>query len=260
MVPAEQEGKTVDEDDVLEATLEAGADDVHDLGEAFEVVSEATDLVAVRTALQAAGIDYDSAEASFVPDNKVELDKDGAAKLFRLIDALEDLDDVQNLFANYDVSDAIIDRARGRLTVPWLRRSARLRRGGPPAAAGVGGGCFVGGGLARPTGGGGAGCLVVWGPAPQGRLRQLGCRVAPTTSGGRVGLCAPRHPLRLARRRPCGSGPRAGSHPEAGRSRRPRGPSSPPGGVGWVRSIPVGRPQDFYLHTRPSVEGDLVGR
>ncbi len=76
VVPVDQEGRSVSEDDVLEATLEAGADDVHDLGEAFEVISEATDLVAVRTALQSAGLDYDSAEASFVPDLQVELDKD----------------------------------------------------------------------------------------------------------------------------------------------------------------------------------------
>jgi len=108
LVPTEQEGKSVSEDDVLEATLEAGADEVNDLGEALEVISEATDLVGVRTALQAAGIDYDSAEASFVPDNKIELDGDGAAKLFRLIDVLEDLDDVQNIFANYDVSDDVM--------------------------------------------------------------------------------------------------------------------------------------------------------
>ncbi|MCY7394894.1 MAG: YebC/PmpR family DNA-binding transcriptional regulator [Nocardioides sp.] len=110
LVPAAQEGRTVDEDDVLEATLEAGADDVNDLGDAFEVVSEATDLVAVRTALQAAGIDYDSADASFVPDNKIELDADGAAKLFRLVDVLEDLDDVQNIFANFDVPDEVMEQ------------------------------------------------------------------------------------------------------------------------------------------------------
>ena len=108
IVPADQDGRTVSEDDVLEATLEAGADECNDLGEAFEVVSEATDLVSVRTALQAAGIDYDSAEASFVPDNKIELDTEDAGKLFRLIDALEDLDDVQNLFANFDVSDEVM--------------------------------------------------------------------------------------------------------------------------------------------------------
>jgi YebC/PmpR family DNA-binding regulatory protein len=109
VVPKEQEGKTVAEDDILEATLEAGADDVNDLGDAFEVVSEPNDLVAVRTALQSAGIDYDSAEASFVPDTKVELDQEGAGKMFRLEEALEDLDDVQNIFANYDVSDEIME-------------------------------------------------------------------------------------------------------------------------------------------------------
>jgi YebC/PmpR family DNA-binding regulatory protein len=108
IVPVEQEGKQVSEDDVLEATLEAGAEDVNDLGEAYEVVSEATDLVAVRTALQAAGVDYDSAEASFLPSMQVELDKEGAAKAFRLVEALEDLDDVQNVYANFDVSDDIL--------------------------------------------------------------------------------------------------------------------------------------------------------
>ena len=69
---------------------------------------EATDLVAVRTALQAAGVDYDSAEAEFVPDMQVELDRDAAGKVFRLVEALEDLDDVQNVFANFDVPDAVL--------------------------------------------------------------------------------------------------------------------------------------------------------
>jgi transcriptional/translational regulatory protein YebC/TACO1 len=110
VVPVEQDGKQVTEDDVLEATLEAGADAVNDLGEAFEVVSEATDLVAVRTALQAAGVDYDSADASFVPDLQVQLDAEGAGKVFRLIDALEDLDDVQNVYANFDVADEVMEQ------------------------------------------------------------------------------------------------------------------------------------------------------
>ncbi len=108
IVPAEQDGKQVTEDDVLEATLDAGAEDVTDLGEAFEVVSEATDLVAVRTALQAAGVDYDSADASFLPSMQVELDQEGAGKVLRLVEALEDLDDVQNVFANFDVSDDVM--------------------------------------------------------------------------------------------------------------------------------------------------------
>jgi transcriptional/translational regulatory protein YebC/TACO1 len=93
---------------VLEAVLDAGAEEVNDLGESIEVVSEATDLVGVRTALQASGIDYDSAEAEFVPDMQVALDKDGAAKVFRLIEALEDSDDVQNVFANFDVPDEVM--------------------------------------------------------------------------------------------------------------------------------------------------------
>lgn len=96
------------EDDVLGAVLEAGAEEVNDLGETFEVISEATDLVAVRTALQEAGIDYDSADSSFVPSVQVELDEDGARKIFKLIDALEDSDDVQNVFANFDVADDIM--------------------------------------------------------------------------------------------------------------------------------------------------------
>ncbi|MGV9882932.1 YebC/PmpR family DNA-binding transcriptional regulator [Streptomyces sp. NPDC003006] len=96
------------EDDVLGAVLDAGAEEVNDLGESFEVLSEATDMVAVRTALQEAGIEYDSADANFVPTMQVELDEDGARKIFKLIDALEDSDDVQNVFANFDVSDEVM--------------------------------------------------------------------------------------------------------------------------------------------------------
>ncbi|MBZ3902423.1 YebC/PmpR family DNA-binding transcriptional regulator [Streptomyces griseiscabiei] len=96
------------EDDVLEVVLDAGAEEVNDLGESFEVLSEATDMVAVRTSLQDAGIDYDSAEANFVPTMQVELDEEGARKIFKLIDALEDSDDVQNVFANFDVSDDVM--------------------------------------------------------------------------------------------------------------------------------------------------------
>jgi YebC/PmpR family DNA-binding regulatory protein len=110
IVPRSQETRQVSEDDVLEATLDAGAEEVNDLGDAFEVVSEATDLVAVRSALQASGLDYDSAEASFVPSMQVELDDEkSAGAVLRLVEALEDLDDVQNVFANFDVPDAIME-------------------------------------------------------------------------------------------------------------------------------------------------------
>ena len=96
------------EDDLLEVVLDAGAEEVNDIGAAFEIVSEAADFVAVRTALQGAGIDYDSAEASFIPTMEIELDADGARKMFRVIEALEDSDDVQNVWVNGDVSDEIL--------------------------------------------------------------------------------------------------------------------------------------------------------
>ncbi len=97
------------EDDVLAAVLDAGAEEVNDMGEVFEVVSEPTDLVAVRTALQGAGIDYDSADSPFIPSVQVELDEDGARKVLRLVDALEDSDDVQNVYANFDISDDVLE-------------------------------------------------------------------------------------------------------------------------------------------------------
>jgi YebC/PmpR family DNA-binding regulatory protein len=105
------DGRT--EDDVLGAVLDAGAEEVNDLGDAFEVISEATDLVGVRTALQDAGIDYESAEMSFLPSVQVPLEEDGARKVLKLVDALEDLDDVQNVFANFDVSDEVMAAVEG---------------------------------------------------------------------------------------------------------------------------------------------------
>ncbi|BCB88989.1 YebC/PmpR family DNA-binding transcriptional regulator [Phytohabitans suffuscus] len=96
------------EDDVLGAVLDAGAEEVNDLGEAFEVVSEPTDLVGVRTALQDASIEYESAETPFMPSVNVPLDEEGARKVFKLIDVLEDCDDVQNVYANFDVSDEVM--------------------------------------------------------------------------------------------------------------------------------------------------------
>jgi YebC/PmpR family DNA-binding regulatory protein len=97
------------EDDLLMAVLDAGAEEVNDLGEAFEIISEASDLVPVRTALQDAGIDYESAESSFVPSVTVPLDEEGARKVFKVIDALEDCDDVQNVYANFEMDDALMD-------------------------------------------------------------------------------------------------------------------------------------------------------
>lgn len=104
-VPAD----AVSEDDVLAAVLEAGAEDVTKTpnGESFEVITEASDLVAVRTALVAAGIDYNAADAEFVPSLKVEVDAETARKVFKLIDALEDSDDVQNVYSNFDLTSEV---------------------------------------------------------------------------------------------------------------------------------------------------------
>jgi YebC/PmpR family DNA-binding regulatory protein len=95
------------EDDVLLAVLDAGAEEVNDLGDSFEVVSEATDLRAVRDAAKGAGIEVDSADASWLPSVTVPLDADTARKVLRLVDALEDCDDVQNVWANFDIPDEV---------------------------------------------------------------------------------------------------------------------------------------------------------
>lgn len=96
------------EDDILTAVLDAGAEDVELQGETFEIISEPQDLVGVRTALQDAGIDYESADAEFVPNLEVEIDADTARKVFKLIDALEDSDDVQNVYSNFDLSESVL--------------------------------------------------------------------------------------------------------------------------------------------------------
>ena len=98
------------EDDVLTAVLDAGAEEVNDLGESFEVISEPSDLIAVRSALQQAGIEYDSAEAAFLPTVEVELDEEQAKRVFRLIEAVEDSDDVQDVYANYSVPDEVMEK------------------------------------------------------------------------------------------------------------------------------------------------------
>ncbi len=107
MVPKAQKDGEVTEDSLLEVVLEAGADEVEDYGDSFRIISEATDFVAVRSALQQAGVDYDSAEAEFVPNLQVPLDVEGARKMLRVVDALEDSDDVQNVYVNGDISEDV---------------------------------------------------------------------------------------------------------------------------------------------------------
>jgi YebC/PmpR family DNA-binding regulatory protein len=107
-LPKQQDGRTLTEDDVLEATLDADPEEVNDLGDSFEIVADPSSTVPLRAAVQAAGLDYDSAEVSFVPDYTVEVDGQTAEKLMRIIDALEDSDDVQNVYANFDASDEVL--------------------------------------------------------------------------------------------------------------------------------------------------------
>lgn len=96
------------EDSILEAVLEAGVDDVEDRGEQFLVVTEPGAMVAVRTTLQAAGIDYESADVEFVPSMHIQVDVDTARSVIKLIDALEDSDEVQNVYSNVDMTPEVL--------------------------------------------------------------------------------------------------------------------------------------------------------
>lgn len=96
------------EDDVLMAVLDAGAEEVNDLGELFEITCEPTDLEAVRTALEEAGIEVEDSDSDFRASVEVPLDVEGARKIFRLVDALEESDDVQNVYTNIDLSDEVL--------------------------------------------------------------------------------------------------------------------------------------------------------
>ncbi|MFM1937208.1 MAG: hypothetical protein RLZZ320_66 [Actinomycetota bacterium] len=108
IVKKNQGDQVLSEDQVLESVLEAGAEEVNDLGENFEIVSSASDMVAVRTALQSAGIDYESADVSFLPSMSIPLDAENAKVVFELIDAIEECDDVQNVYGNFDVSEEVM--------------------------------------------------------------------------------------------------------------------------------------------------------
>ena len=101
------------EDDILLAVLDAGAEEVNDIGEKFEVVCESSDMNAVRDALKEAEIDYDSVEQDFRATMEVPADASTAKKVFNLIDALEDSDDVQNVFTNMNLSDEVLAELDG---------------------------------------------------------------------------------------------------------------------------------------------------
>ena len=100
--------KDLTEDDVLMAVLDAGADEIKEAGENFEIHSEPTDLRGVVSALEEAGIEYETDEIEFVPSLHVQLDAASARKFLKLADALEELDDVQNVYSNADISAEVM--------------------------------------------------------------------------------------------------------------------------------------------------------
>lgn len=104
--------KDSDEEVLMETALEAGAEDVQDRPEAgcIEVTCEPTDFAQVQDALEAAGLTAQVAEVSWIPENTIAVEGEAAGKLLALIERLEDLDDVQNVYANYDISDAEMER------------------------------------------------------------------------------------------------------------------------------------------------------
>jgi YebC/PmpR family DNA-binding regulatory protein len=106
------DGERYTEDDLLPA-IEAGAQDIADDGGIFEVLTEPADMSAVRSALEAAEIDVQSADIAWLPKARVPLEEDDAAKVMRLIDALEDNDDVDAVHANFDVDADVLERIAG---------------------------------------------------------------------------------------------------------------------------------------------------
>ncbi|MCA1764852.1 MAG: YebC/PmpR family DNA-binding transcriptional regulator [Desulfobulbaceae bacterium] len=102
--------EAIEEEKLMEVALEAGAEDVVDDGGVFQVLTAPEDLETVRVALESAGISYDEANLSMIPQNVVEVnDEKTAAQLMKLLDNLEDNEDVQNVHANFDIPDEIIE-------------------------------------------------------------------------------------------------------------------------------------------------------
>jgi len=107
------DGEGVDEDALMEVALDAGAEDIAEDGSQWQVTTEPTELMAVRTALDGAGIGYASAELTMVPKTTISPDEKEARQLLRLIDALEDNDDVQDVYANFDISEEVLEAVAG---------------------------------------------------------------------------------------------------------------------------------------------------
>ena len=94
-----------DFDQIFEIALEAGAEDVKDEGDVYEVITDPGDFIPVREAMAAAELQWETAETPMIPQNQVMLEGKSAETMLKLMDALEDNDDVQNVYANFDISD-----------------------------------------------------------------------------------------------------------------------------------------------------------
>ena len=101
--------EAAEEDHLMELALEAGADDIQDNDDEWTVISDPSLLEDVRSALEAAGLSISLAEITMIPQNTVKLDKEKAEKMLKLMDMLEDQDDVQNVYANFDIDDQIME-------------------------------------------------------------------------------------------------------------------------------------------------------
>jgi len=102
-----------DFDTIFEAALEAGAEDVKDEGDAYEVITDPANFIEVREAIEAAGLKWETAEITMIPQTMVQLEGKPAEQMLKMMDKLEDNDDVQNVYANFDISDAEIEKAMG---------------------------------------------------------------------------------------------------------------------------------------------------
>ena len=102
-----------EEDDVMAAAIDAGAEDVVQDGEQFQVLTEPSDFAAVRDGIVAAGIEIDNAELTMIPKNTVKLEENDARKTMKIMDALEDSDDVQEVFSNFDIPEDVLEALAG---------------------------------------------------------------------------------------------------------------------------------------------------
>ena len=102
--------KSHSEDDLMMVALDAGAEDLQDQGDTWQLTSPPTDLHRLRTALEEAGIAFDSADLTMLPTNTVALETESdARKVLKLVDALEEHDDVQDVYANFDIPDSVLE-------------------------------------------------------------------------------------------------------------------------------------------------------